>query len=124
MCNAIKESVLDVCVGFKIDFEDASEILDMCDSTSKKFKEIDLKYSKVNESISHIHLDDASIDEIDSSIEDFMKSYRKYYPDKVIPKMHFLEDHVVNWMRQWRYGLGFHGEQAVESSHCHEQYSK
>ena len=126
MCDAIKESVLDVCIGFEIDFEDASEILSMCDSTAKKiqgnkhekFKEINLKYSKVNESIIHIHpLDDASIDQIDLDIKDFMKAFRTHYPGKIIPKMHFLEDHVVDWMRKWEFGLGFHGEQAVESSH-------
>ena len=51
---------------------------------------------------------------------------QSYFFKKFIPKMNFLEDHVVpwmqQWMQQWKCGMAFHGEQAVESLHC--EFSK
>ena len=29
-----------------------------------------------------------------------------------------LEDHIAPWIRQWGYGMAFHGEQGVESIHA------
>jgi len=37
----------------------------------------------------------------------------------VLPKMHILEDHVVPWIRRWRVGFGFMGEQGAESIHAY-----
>ena len=52
-------------------------------------------------------------------IEDFMVFYRKELPHaSVTPKLHILEEHVVNWISQWKFGLGFHGEQGGESLHA------
>ena len=33
------------------------------------------------------------------------------------PKLHMLEDHVVDFIKQWRVGLGLMGEQGAESIH-------
>ena len=35
----------------------------------------------------------------------------------VTPKFHMLEDHVVPFLRHWRVGFGFHGEQGAKSLH-------
>ncbi|CAH1274743.1 Hypp5411 [Branchiostoma lanceolatum] len=35
--------------------------------------------------------------------------------------MHILESHAVPWMRQWGSGLGFFGEEGMES--CHKQFN-
>ena len=35
----------------------------------------------------------------------------------VLPKMHFLESHVVPWLRKWKVGFGLMGEQGAESIH-------
>ena len=35
----------------------------------------------------------------------------------VLPKMHMLEEHVLPFMRKWRIGCGFLGEQGAESIH-------
>ena len=32
--------------------------------------------------------------------------------------MHMLEEHVIPWVRKWKFGLGFHGEQGAESIHA------
>ena len=48
-----------------------------------------------------------------------MTYYRKTFPEvRVILKQHLLENHVVEWMEQFGFGMGFHGEQGVESIHA------
>ena len=47
-----------------------------------------------------------------------MDFYRKHFPGKVLPKHHFLEDHVIPWINHYGCGMGAHGEQAVESTHA------
>lgn len=48
-----------------------------------------------------------------------MKYYRKHFPEAtVLPKMHFLEAHLPNWLEKWKVGLGFMGEQGAESIHA------
>ena len=45
-------------------------------------------------------------------------SYRSTFPQAtIIPKMHFLEDHTVPWIKKQRTGIGFLGEQGGESIH-------
>ena len=56
---------------------------------------------------------------IDSRIKDFMDFYRDSFPNAtVLPKMHMLEDHMVPFLKKWRVGLGFLGEQGAESIHA------
>lgn len=55
----------------------------------------------------------------DKNIKDFMTFYRDQFPEaSVLPKMHFLEQHVVGWMKRWRVGFGLMGEQGAESIHA------
>ncbi len=35
----------------------------------------------------------------------------------ITPKMHMLEDHIVDFLRQWRVGFGLLGDQDAESIH-------
>ena len=54
------------------------------------------------------------------SIKEFMSYYRTTFPEAtVLPKMHILEDHVVDWIRKWEIGSGLMGEQGAESIHAH-----
>ena len=54
-----------------------------------------------------------------SDIENFMNFYRSNFPQaSVTPKLHLLEDHVVEFLEQWRVGLGMLGEEGAESIHA------
>jgi hypothetical protein len=33
--------------------------------------------------------------------------------------MHFLEEHVIPWLKRWKIGFGFMGEQGAESIHAY-----
>ena len=55
---------------------------------------------------------------LENKIKVFMAYCRKYWPNKTIsPKIHMLEDHVVDFIMEWKVGLGFYGEQGGESLH-------
>lgn len=48
-----------------------------------------------------------------------MVFYRREFPHaSVLPKMHFLEEHVVPWIRKWGVAPGMMGEQGAESIHA------
>ena len=47
-----------------------------------------------------------------------MHYYRDVFPEASIkPKLHILEDHMVNVLRKCRVGCGLLGEQGAESIH-------
>ena len=49
-----------------------------------------------------------------------MTFYREQFPQAtVIPKMHMLEKHVVDWLDQWQVGIGLMGEQGAEAIHAY-----
>ena len=54
-----------------------------------------------------------------------MAYYRENFPRttfpaaSVLPKMHLLECHMVDWLRQHHLGTGLMGEQGAESIHTH-----
>ena len=37
----------------------------------------------------------------------------------ILPKIHLLEDHMVDWLRRFHLGAGLMGEQGAESIHAH-----
>lgn len=53
-----------------------------------------------------------------AAIVKLLASYRSTFPEAtVLPKMHFLEDHAVPWIKKWKTGFGFLGEQGAGSIH-------
>ncbi len=43
---------------------------------------------------------------------------REFLHPSVLPKMHFLEEHVVPWIKNWGAAPGMMGEQGTESIHA------
>ena len=55
---------------------------------------------------------------IGKSISSFMDYFREKFPDESITlKLHIMEDHLIDNLIYYRYGLGMYGEQGVESIH-------
>ena len=49
-----------------------------------------------------------------------MAFYRENFPwATVLPKMHILEDHTIQWLMRHHLGAGLMGEQGAESIHAH-----
>lgn len=38
--------------------------------------------------------------------------------ESISPKMHILEDHMVPFLKKWKLGCGFYGEQGMLSFFC------
>ena len=54
----------------------------------------------------------------ESDIDEFLSHYRATFPTATItPKLHMMEDHVVDFIAEWRVGIGMLGEQGAESIH-------
>ena len=54
----------------------------------------------------------------ESDIDEFLTHYRSAFPNTTItPKLHMVEDHIVDFIRWWRVGMGMLGEQGAESIH-------
>ena len=56
----------------------------------------------------------------DQNIVKFLDYYRATFPKAtILPKMHILEDHVMQWLKRWRIGAGMMGKLGGESIHAH-----
>lgn len=62
---------------------------------------------------------------IDFDIKEFLSFYRQEFPREnypkatTLPKMHLLEDHMLDWLTKYHLGAGLMGEQGAESIHAH-----
>ena len=85
----------------------------------EKFDQINLAYSQVHKNISHTKPISHKIqDELQADIDSYMKLYKTFFPEQnVLPKMHILQDHCVNFIRSTGFGLGLLGEQGGELLH-------
>ena len=82
------------------------------------FNNLNSAFNKVHNAISHTKLiQPSSISEIQTAIDNYMLTYRRMFPLKVIPKQHILEKHCITHIQQYKVGLGLLGEQGTESSH-------
>ena len=54
----------------------------------------------------------------ENDIKRFTAYCRSTFPKETFPpKLHMLEDHVVPFIKKWKFPLGFFGEQGGESVH-------
>ena len=92
------------------------KIIRMAKATSFKFQKLNEMFSKVHSEVSHGNpVDD--VDDIEDLIKVYMAEIRVHFPLHVTPKLHFLEHHIVPWMKRYGFAMALHGEQGIESSH-------
>ena len=55
----------------------------------------------------------------ESDIDEFLHYYRSTFPHSTItPKLHMVEDHILEFIHLWKVGLGLLAEQGAESIHA------
>ena len=109
---------------------EASLLEKICELSSnaaiyKREQEVTSKYFKLNTLFLKVHTEVAGMnfipevqrDNIEVAIDKYLKFYRRKFPYSVIPKQHFLEDHISPWIRRWGFGMAMHGEHGGESIH-------
>ena len=115
------------CVQDDIHCTILEKVSDLCkkSDTYDKASDISCKFLALNKIFSEIHYQVGHMDKVTSdvllniknSIAKYLEYYRQCFPNLLIPKHHFLEDHVIDWIEKWYFGMGFHGEQGGESIH-------
>jgi hypothetical protein len=95
------------------------EIQDEAKMVVKKFIKLNKYFSKIHKSISGSNVvTEEELQRVDNIIRKYMDFFRYYFSDtRIILKQHLLENHCINWVRKWKFGFGFHGEQGAESIH-------
>ena len=82
-----------------------------------KFKQLSGLYLLVHEAYGKA-IPESEDEDIENKINNYLSLFRKHYPDKVLPKHHFLEDHVIPWIKRWGFGMAFYREQGEEALHA------
>jgi hypothetical protein len=102
--DGLSEDILEQIEKFLADMTDLMEALDFCCSFL---------------ATQNYWFSDAEIDEFDSIAKYFGSIWREYLKKSVPPKLHVLEVHAVQFLRQWR-NTGNFGEDSVEHNHHFE----
>ncbi|XP_047129927.1 uncharacterized protein LOC105845473 isoform X1 [Hydra vulgaris] len=113
LCNSIPKIVSDL--GFiGTDVHNEAKVL------SKKFVVLFSKYSTCYNFMNSSEIINKNpISELERAIDKLMSYFRKTWPNESItPKMHLLESHCVDFIRNWNSGLDIYGEQGLESMHA------
>ena len=56
---------------------------------------------------------------LETRIDSFLSCYRDAFPHaSITPKLHMMEHHLVPFLKKWKVGFGFLGEQGAESIHA------
>ena len=86
---------------------------------SSKFAKLWSKFSQIHHLVSHSNfITERQILLIGEQIRSFMSYFRDKFPEESITlKLHIMEDHLVENLIYYRFGLGMFGEQGVESIH-------
>ena len=86
----------------------------MAEAVKEKFSGLFGKYSRCHMLFNSSGIVDTV--ELSIAIKDFMAYWRfNWASESVTPKMHILEDHVVPFIKKWKLGCGFYGEQGTHT---------
>ena len=85
----------------------------------KKFLTLNQHFAQVHFLISHkrpITSPDV-LKESQHAIDTYMEFFRDNFNCRIVPKQHILEEHCVDWIERWGFGMALHGEQGLEKLH-------
>ena len=99
---------------------DSVEVQTKAHDIASKFQILNEFFARVHKHIAHaLPTTDEEINKLDSDIIRYMDFYRTSFgKHRIIPKQHILECHSTYFMRIWKFGLGFLGEQGGEETHA------
>jgi hypothetical protein len=97
------------------------EIITRAKGVARKFRKLNKLYSKVHNAVAHGR-PIRETDHIDQMIRAYLNHFRSNFPDRITPKLHMLEDHVIPRIAKWGFGMALHGEQGGEG--CHREFNR
>ena len=99
-------------------YTENQEIIEKAKSIASTMKHANLLYAKIHQNISHCqNISSQTTESIRSDIMSYLFFYRNRLEQKMFPKLHFLEDHCLEWIEMYGVGLGLHSEQGGEQLH-------
>lgn len=112
LCNSLP---IIVCqLGF-VGTEIHEEAIKACSDFKKLFMKYSLCHNLMNSSNK---FDDEKLSQLDGAIKELMSFFRSTWPNvSMTPKLHMLEDHILQFITKWRVGLGLYNEQGGEGIH-------
>ena len=82
------------------------ELINLAFSIREKFNVLNDAFLEVHQKVSHSRpVPKEALPEIQNSIDHYLKLYRRFFPQTVIPKQHMLEKHCVPWMEMYGFGM-------------------
>ena len=86
------------------------EIIDKAHDIKKKFDDINEKFYKVHKAVSHTRkIQPHEIDNIQTDIDIYIKSFLEHFSSKLIPKQHILHRHITPFIRRHTFACGLMG---------------
>ena len=115
----VYSAVCDSVVERTIELTDSVRLHDEARMIRNKYLTLNQLFSRVHYNISHGRpIRDVYLPEIEESISEYMTFFRtKFTEASITPKQHILEEHCVDWIARWGFGMAFHGEQGGEQIH-------
>ena len=96
------------------------------EEAKSKAMEIRDKHNLINDAYQRVHklvsncdaVTDDHINQAELAIRAYLVTFRELIGIKrVSPKQHYLESHIIPFMRKYRHGMALHGEQGLENAH-------
>ena len=96
------------------------EILTKAEISHQKFGQLFDLFSTVDSLLSHdLPVTETSIPKTDKAISDYLKFYRRNFPEEnMLPKQHILGHHCSAWVQTCGFGMSLMGEQGGEQLHA------
>ena len=111
----IRDAIIEEASNITKDIQNIEIRTQICNAVHIHF-ELNSTFDLIHQTISHSKaITDKEIDLAENFIESYIQQIREH--DRVVPKSHLLEHHVVPWLRKYKVGMGLHGEQGIEQLH-------
>ena len=118
--TSVYENICDQVLRKTMEITDNHLLHNLADDISLQFKTLNTLYSVVHKQISPAKpIASNDMEDLQHSIDRYMAFFRSNFPTvSILPKQHILECHCVDFIRNWGFGLGLHGEQGGEETHA------
>ena len=112
----VYSAVCDSVVERTLELTDSVRLHEKARMIRNKYLTLNQLYSRVHYNISHGRpIGEDYLPEIEESISEYIKFFRNKFAEvSITPKQHILEEHCVDWIARWGFGMAFHGEQGGE----------
>ncbi len=98
---------------------DDNEIIQKASRIASVFHAINTSYTQMHDCIAHSNpIAPEVIPNSQMKIDGYMSTFREHFPESVIPRHHFLEEHTLPWIIKYKLSMGLLVESGGEGVHA------